>query len=109
MLLKVHHLNNHRKKLQISSPYIFNISWWQLTNYTHYHAALKTVTATNRCQGLCTSRPPITRGDGPSVARGKAGPYSTFGSVDLETVEITVAVVISDVIVSGLCQHLSVL
>jgi len=53
--LKVHHLNNHHKKLQISfSPpsfYIFNISWWQLTNYTHYHTALKTVTTTNRRQG----------------------------------------------------------
>jgi len=58
--LKVHHLNNHHKKLQISfSPlYIFNISWWQLTNYTRYHTALKTVTATNRRQGyVLVARP----------------------------------------------------
>ena len=26
--------------------------------------------------GVCTSRPPITRGDGPSIAKGKAGPYT---------------------------------
>jgi len=76
MLMKVHHLNNHHKKVQIPSPTSSIISWWQLTNNSHYHAALKTVTATNRRQGLCTSRPPITRGDGPSIARGKAGLYS---------------------------------
>jgi len=75
MLMKVHHLNNHHKKLQIPPTYSI-ISWWQLTNNSRYHTALKTVTATNRRQGLCTSRPPITRGDGPSIATSKAGLYT---------------------------------
>jgi len=79
----MHHPNNQLKQLQFSfSPHPFTSSVYNGGSPKDGHSYQQT-------SGVCTSRPPITRGDGPSIARGNAGPYSIFGFLFLSDLVVT--------------------